>query len=524
MMPKFPIRAGLRALCRDGRLRLAIGSGACAALSFFPLPWGLNAVLMMCALVPLLEAARGAGWRRGACYAAATGLTAAAIAFHWLLPLIARFSGLPLPAAFLAFAAAIAWGAVFWASWGAVWGASGAGPLLVVCAPVALECVWPRVFRWHFGDPLVEIPALAQISDLCGMPGRSLLVLAVNYGLWRASLWLRGRIPFPRAAVATALALLAAAGAYGVVRMRPPATPASALDVALVHTAIPLDEKHAVLGDIRYVQTAGGVTLRRGPRYLAHERELIARGKGAAADLVVFPEAMLWADRGEESPRLAPEIGAPVLAGSDVQDFAAADQRPRFYNGAILEAGGARQFYFKHRLMPFGEEVPFGRRFPALARLGRAAGIGMLDAGEGARVMTLDGQRIAPLICYEVIVPEYVAEFVRQGAEVLVNITEDGWYGWTGEPYQHLLLARSRAIENRRTLLRCVNNGITAIVDPWGRLTAVNADRARPGIVRGRAELRADMTPFTRWHAWQRWGFVAAAAGLGLWQWRRRRA
>ena len=75
-------------------------------------------------------------------------------------------------------------------------------------------------------------------------------------------------------------------------------------------------------------------------------------------------------------------------------------------------------------------------------------------------------------------------------------------------------VARSRAIENRRTLLRCVNNGITAIVDPWGRLTAVNADPARPGVVRGRVELRADVTPFTRWHAWQRWGFAAAAAAL----------
>lgn len=524
MMRKFSIRPALRDLCRDRGLRLAAASGACAALSFFPLPWGLNAVLMMCALVPLLEAAHGAGWRRGACYGAATGLTAVAIAFHWILPLIARFSGLPLPAAFVAFAAAVAWGAVFWASWGAVWGARRAGPLLVVCAPVALECVWPRVFRWHFGDPLVEIPALAQISDLCGMPGRSLLVLAVNYGLWRVSLWLRGRIPFPRAAAGTALAFLAATVAYGAVRLALAPAPAPTLDVALVHTAIPLAEKHAALADVMYVATAEGVTLRRGPRYLAHERELIARGKASAAGLVVFPEAMLWVDRGEERPRLAPEIGAPVLAGSDVQELVAEDPRPRFYNGAILEAGGRRQFYFKHRLMPFGEEVPFGRRFPAIARLGRAAGIGMLDAGDGARVMVLDGHRLAPLICYEVIVPEYVAEFVRQGAEVLVNVTEDGWYGWTGEPYQHLLLARSRAIENRRTLLRCVNNGITAIVDPWGRLTAVNADPVRPGIVRGRVELRADLTPFTRWHAWQRWGLVAAAAALALWRGRPRRA
>ncbi|HQF64552.1 MAG TPA: apolipoprotein N-acyltransferase [Planctomycetota bacterium] len=523
MTRPFSIRAALRNLAGDRGLRLAAASGVFAAASFFPLPWGLGAVLMLGALVPLLEAARGAGWRRGAWYGAVMGLTAVAGAFHWLLPLIARFSGLPLPIAFLGFAAAAAWGAVFWALLGALWGSRRAGPLLVVFMPVALECVWPRVFRWHFGDPLAEIPVLAQISDLAGMSGRSLLVLTVNYALWRVTLWCRRRIPFPRAAAATALAFLAATAAYGAYCFTLPAALAPRLDVALVHAAIALEDKHAALADASYVRDGAGVKVWRGPRYRALERELIGRGKGAAADLVVFPEAVLWLDRGEQSSRLAPEIGAAVLVGCDVSELVPGDPRPRIYNGAVLETGSGRQFYFKHRLMPFGEEVPFGRWVPAIARLGRAAGIGMLDAGDGARVMTLDGHRLAPLICYEATVPEYVAEFVKQGAEILVNITEDGWYGWTGEPYQHLLLARSRAIENRRTLLRCVNNGVTAIVDPWGRLTAVDADPARPGIVRGSVELRSDLTPFTRWHAWQRGAFVAAAAALALWRLRPRR-
>ncbi len=510
--------ANVRALLLDNRLFLAIGAGLCAAACFFPLPWGLNGALILVAFIPLLEAARGAGWLRGAWYAAVTGFIGCAVAFHWLLPLIARFSALPLPAAVLVFVAGQVWAAVFWATWGALWGARGVGPWLVVLAPVALECVWPRIFRWHFGDPLTEIPALAQIADAGGMPVRSLLVLTVNYGLWRVSLWLRRKIPFPRAAAAATAGALALALGYGAYRLAETPPPTASLQVALVHTAIPLEDKHRLLYECDPEWVDGRLVVKRRETYLAHERELVARGKAAAADLVVIPEAMLCTLRSELMPRLGPAVGAAVFVGSDVLEPGAAGARLRVYNAAILETGKERQFYYKYRLMPFGEEVPLARQFPLIGEL---IGVGTIERGEGVKTLALGSHKLAPLICYEVIVPEYVTAFVRAGAEVLVNITEDGWYGWTGEPYQHLLLARGRAVECRRALVRCVNNGISAIVDPMGRVTACDADRRTPGVVRGRVELRTGLTPYTRWHEWIDAAMLAAGAALALGAWRR---
>jgi apolipoprotein N-acyltransferase len=144
--------------------------------------------------------------------------------------------------------------------------------------------------------------------------------------------------------------------------------------------------------------------------------------------------------------------------------------------------------------MPFGEYTPLGGIFPWLKELNGMAG--EFSAGKSAVVFQypLDGAaeeklKVSPLICYEDIVPSLSREAVQEGAEILVNLTNDAWFGNTVAPHQHHLIASFRSIENHRYLLRSTNTGLTAIVDPVGR-TVGSLPPYSEGV------LRSEVIPF----------------------------
>jgi len=475
-------------------LGFAVLSGILTALPFFPVPRPLHGLILV-SLVPLLAATAGKGFRRGALYGFITGFTGCGIAFHWILPLIPNFSALPYPLGVLGFLGWLVWASLFWAVMGGVWGMrlpAGLRGTAVVLSPLLLEYLWPRIFRWHFGDPLVELPALAQIADLGGVWAATLLVLTVNYAVWRIVDSRARGTRFPAVSSVLAGVLLAASLLYGAVRLKRAPDSSGELTVGLVHTAIPLEEKHRAFRDgILYT------------RHLRALRDQAIRGTAekGPVDLVVFPEAMVNVPWGSERIGFSRAIGVPVLFGAGVFSVAP----PRQYNSAVLETEDSLEVYHKRHLMLFGEYVPLSDTFPGIEDF---LGIHSLARGKGPRLFSLDGHRLAPLICYEVILPEYVRKFTAKGAVLLVNVTEDGWYGWTGEPYQHLLLARWRAIENRRFLLRCVNNGLSAVVDPAGRIAAGPRDPRRPDFIRARIRYYRGKTLYTVYGDW----LVAVAA------------
>lgn len=133
------------------------------------------------------------------------------------------------------------------------------------------------------------------------------------------------------------------------------------------------------------------------------------------------------------------------------------------------------QVYRKRYLLPFGEYVPGARWLPLL---GRWKTTGAFLPSPEATVFELEGPiadarvRLAPSICFEAIWPGWFNQMVRGGADLLVNLTDDGWYGQTLEPHQHLQLARMRAVETRRWLVRASNSGISAFIDPTGEIVA----------------------------------------------------
>ncbi len=125
--------------------------------------------------------------------------------------------------------------------------------------------------------------------------------------------------------------------------------------------------------------------------------------------------------------------------------------------------------YDKIHLVPFGEYIPFAA-VPYLCPQAHRASLVDFSRGDERKVFRLNGHRYGVFICYEAVFADEVRHFAPTGAEVLVNISDDGWYGDTSAPWQHLNMARMRAIENRRWLLRDTNNGVTAAIDPYGRV------------------------------------------------------
>jgi apolipoprotein N-acyltransferase len=142
------------------------------------------------------------------------------------------------------------------------------------------------------------------------------------------------------------------------------------------------------------------------------------------------------------------------------------------------------------------------------------AEVGDFQRGSEYKVGKLaDGHRFGVFICYEAVFPDLVRRFTANGAELLINLSNDGWFGRSAAPEQHLAMARIRAVENRRWLVRVTNNGYTVVVDPHGRYTARMEADARGAIAAGYG-YRSDLTPYVRWGDWPAWMCVVVAVGL----------
>jgi apolipoprotein N-acyltransferase len=221
---------------------------------------------------------------------------------------------------------------------------------------------------------------------------------------------------------------------------------------------------------------------------------------GAKASLIVWPEAPSALTEGDPRfralmQRLTTATGAAAIVGN-----AAADVRGThvdLYNAASVFApdGALLGRYAKIHLVPWGEYIPFANFFSFAHGLTKNAG--KFTHGWNRSVFRLNGHHYGIFICYESIFADEIRQFVVNGAEVLVNISDDGWYGDTSAPWQHLNMARMRAVENRRWLLRDTNTGVTAAIDPYGRITQ-SAPRHEFTSLAVRYGFNDEMTFYTR--------------------------
>jgi apolipoprotein N-acyltransferase len=247
-------------------------------------------------------------------------------------------------------------------------------------------------------------------------------------------------------------------------------------------------------------------------------------GAGRELDLVIWPESSIPFLRFRNEPvlrgeieALAREIGAPILFGS-VDSPAGLDEiyQPggrgsgAYTNAAMLvdRRGVLAWKYDKIHLVPFGEYVPAKRLLFFAGKL--VTEVADFTAGESYAITRLGVADGSCLICYEIIFPGLVRGFVRQGADVLVNITNDAWFGDSAAPRQHFTAAVLRAVENGRPVLRCANTGISGVIDPLGRV--LHQTRLNQRTIVPVSQVVAPLDTF-----YSRHGDVTAWSCLALW-------
>jgi apolipoprotein N-acyltransferase len=257
------------------------------------------------------------------------------------------------------------------------------------------------------------------------------------------------------------------------------------------------------------------------PQTGAPTGEIICPPYPTHPDLVVWPESPAPFEESDGRFQhslisIARQIQAPLVVGNIGMDYSAENQAWSEYNSAlVVGADGARiGRYDKIHLVPFGEYVPFQRLlFFARKLTGR---VSAFDRGTEREVFRLDGHRYGIFICYEAVFADEVRQFSRLGATVLVNISDDGWYGDTSAPWQHLNMARMRAVENRRWLLRDTNNGVTASIDPYGRVRQ-SIPRHQTDALPAEYGFRDDITFYTEHGDVFAWLCAILSVGLVGW-------
>lgn len=456
----------------------AAGSGLLQFLAFPPAGLGLVSFV---ALVPLFWAAfapRSADeppltFRRQFLI----GFVAQAVYFvsllHWILYLSndeVTVPGLMIPA--LLFMSGYL--AVFFALAVAISGTMerSGGPAAAATLPVFWTLFdWLRssgtlAFPWgSLGYSLAPLPAWLQISAWTGFWGLTFWIVAVNGLLsWALLAWQRGgRGPAWKAAAA-AVILFSVPALHGTALLRsaPRETGDSpeGLKLALVQAN--------TSREIKWKEGFEGVVVE---DLLRRTREAAARDPG----LIVWPETaaplmILW------DPELAAlvrdtvdEIDRWVLVGTlDAVRGKGSDYDE--YNAAVLYGpdGVPSQRYYKTRLVPFSEAMPFQKQIPWINALN--LGQSNFSSGKEKNLFVTLGWRYSCLICFESIFPDLSRHAVAGGAQYLINTTNDFWFGRSAGPVQHADMAIHRAVENRTPLARCANSGISFFVDPFGRV------------------------------------------------------
>ncbi|HEC99926.1 MAG TPA: apolipoprotein N-acyltransferase [Proteobacteria bacterium] len=224
--------------------------------------------------------------------------------------------------------------------------------------------------------------------------------------------------------------------------------------------------------------------------------------RGFDTDILIWPETaapFYFQDGGPLSDiilRLTSDLKTNLLFGAPAYAKAEDGETPYFNSAYLLSASDAIHRYDKVHLVPFGEYVPARSLLPFAGKL--VASIGDFTPGHSPEPLTAAQMRIGVLICFESIFPELARQQVRNGANLLVNITNDAWFGRSSAPYQHMSMAVFRAVENRISLARAANTGISLFVRPTGEITQATP-LFTPAFLREEISLISEKTVYNQW-------------------------
>jgi apolipoprotein N-acyltransferase len=451
-MTKFPF---------DRTAVAAAASGLLLALAF---PRPDLAEVAWAALVPLLLVMDKRPFRSGF----TTGVVFFAVVLYWLNIVMTTYGGLHPVLSGVAYLLLVLYLALFFgaATWSAARLQEKLGYPIVLTLPVlwvALEFVRSFLFTgfpWAtLGYAQQSRLLLIQSADLFGVYGLSFLMVLSNAVLADMVRWLRGTRRIPLVEMLLLTALFVANLGYGWWRFDPGMEAREEhLQVALIQGNI----DQGVKWDPDYQD-----------KTIEIYRDLSLQAAQQNPELIIWPEAATPFYFQEPSAlsskvRDIPEqSGAFLLLGSPAYEVV--NRQYQYLNSAFLldlegEILGRSD---KVHLVPFGEYVPLKPFLPFVDKL--VVGIGDFTPGT-ISPLPMNGAHLGVLVCYEAIFPELARDYVAQGTDLLVNITNDAWFGRSSAPYQHLAMARFRAVENRIWLARAANTGISAFVTPTGRI------------------------------------------------------
>jgi apolipoprotein N-acyltransferase len=465
------------------------------AMSLPPYGWGILGVFAFIPILYVLPDVRPVraalwGWAGGTAWQLAT--------LWWLVPTIVRYGSINIFVACLLILLLCMLLGLYMA--GFLWTLSflvyrGLGDYALLMAPFAWvlwEWLQGHLFTgfpwWGPGYALSLYTPLLQDARLFGILGLSFLAVLLATAV---AMWLRNRrSPLMIRLLPLTLILFAAAFFWGYRWEKGPVDSGPAYRVGYLQPNISQDEKWNRASAKKIMQRL--LLLSR----VFHDYRL---------KLLVWPESCTpfsW----DEDPafktlvgNLSHTIDAPILLGTELK------KGDRYQNGAVvvLPDGSEGGRYAKTHLVPFGEYVPLRKLFFFAKPIVQE--VGDFEPGHSLEPLKINGAKVGVTICFEAIFPELVRQEVRNGAHLLVNISNDAWYDGTPGPIQHFLIERVRAVETGRYLVRSANGGISGVVDPHGSLV-MSTPQGEAASFWGEAHLRTQTTLFTKIGDW--WLFI----------------
>ncbi len=425
-------------------------------------------------MVPLLWAVRDKTPGRVFLLGWLTGTVGHAGGFYWFSHMLTEFVGLNIFFACIGLILYAAYNGLTFAifAWGVNRLQKKRGWSVWWTAPIiwtAIENIYPFIFPNYLGASQYMLLPLIQIADVTGILGLSFLVVWCNAMVFTLLETRMMHRKFPILKLAIFLSAIGMILVYGTMRIQQ-------MDVAVA--AAPVIK-------VAMIQAGeGGVGKHKDPwQFVQLHQDLTQQAvsaiSSADADLVIWPESVLTQPLSRQLEKL-PEtlfdkMGKPVLFGAYTAERK--DGKIKNYVSAVLVDEDLRiqGLYDKHIMVPFGEYIPLGDVFPALYQM--LPYTTRFWPGENIDFLNFNDYRFQVNICYEDLFPGLIWQNMIAGVftgnglpHAIINLTNDSWYGDTFEPLQHLVNASFRAIEHRRSLVRSTNTGISAIIDPAGRL------------------------------------------------------
>ncbi len=478
---------------------LILVSALLIVLTFPRISWSF---LVWVAFIPFLKVLEGKPARQRFRLGYLTGVLCSFGIFYWVTHSMHYYGGLDTLTSFSILSLMVFYLALYFGVFAWLWGLyPPQGFFSLIWGPsiwVGLEFIRAHLltgFPWALiGHSQYNHPTVIQVAEVTGVYGISFLILLVNQTLYRlfgSAIPLRGWNRKWGEATFTLLLLVVTLsfGFYSLSIQKQKDRQVPTLGVAVVQ------------GNIDQ-------SLKWDPAYQAETmkiyQDLSKEALPRKPDLIIWPETAVpfyFLNENRFTPglfQLTREGKTYLLFGSPAVGLGPGE--PRYYNRAyLLSPEGRISFYDKVHLVPFGEYVPMKRFLPFVGKMVQA--IGDFSPGSGSYGLPLPKGKIGVLICFETIFPELSRAYKQDGCQLMVNITNDAWFGNTSAPYQHLSMLVFRAVENRTWIARAANTGFSAVIDSSGQIVK-RVPLFKTGWIYDKIPLRGEKTFYARYGDW----------------------